>query len=207
MIEGQMTIFDVYARDILCGRTSPAPCHRPENETGKITEGKTSKPSSQRSPESQNQTPPLFLYLKTGDGPNPVASWVTEQTDALFPSRGDYLTHSFGEQPNMLTDECSQGEPRNGVGVSRLSQILEESAPPKYYLSERACAGILRRAEKRKKELPEILEMALKAQAGGAWSIDEKMGQTYIHKEQGNTLAQRDYKQPQAVCTQQKTLL
>lgn len=34
---------------------------------------------------------------------------------------------------------------------------------------------------------------------GGAWSIDEKMGQTYIHNECANTLAQRDYKQPQAV--------
>lgn len=32
------------------------------------------------------------------------------------------------------------------------------------------------------------------------YSIDEKMGQTYIHKDQANTLAARDYKQPQAVC-------
>ena len=33
----------------------------------------------------------------------------------------------------------------------------------------------------------------------GVWSIDEKMGQTYVHFECANTLAQRDYKQPQAV--------
>lgn len=33
-----------------------------------------------------------------------------------------------------------------------------------------------------------------------AYTIDEKMGNTYIWKEQGNTLASRDYKQPQAVC-------
>ena len=32
------------------------------------------------------------------------------------------------------------------------------------------------------------------------YSIDEKMGQTYIHEDQGNTLSARDYKQPQAVC-------
>lgn len=31
------------------------------------------------------------------------------------------------------------------------------------------------------------------------YSIDEKMGQTYIHHDIANTLAQRDYKQPQAV--------
>lgn len=34
---------------------------------------------------------------------------------------------------------------------------------------------------------------------GGCYSLDEKMGQTYIHFEQANTLAQRDYKQPQIV--------
>ena len=34
---------------------------------------------------------------------------------------------------------------------------------------------------------------------GTAWSLDEKMGQTYVHQECANTLAQRDYKQPQAV--------
>lgn len=33
----------------------------------------------------------------------------------------------------------------------------------------------------------------------GCWTIDEKMGNTYCHEEQANTLAQRDYKQPQAV--------
>ena len=34
-------------------------------------------------------------------------------------------------------------------------------------------------------------------------SVDEKMGQTYIGEEVGNTLGARDYKQPQAVCTMQ----
>lgn len=34
---------------------------------------------------------------------------------------------------------------------------------------------------------------------GGCYTIDEKMGQTYIHKDVANTLAARDYKQPQAV--------
>lgn len=33
----------------------------------------------------------------------------------------------------------------------------------------------------------------------GCYTIDEKMGNTYIHYECANTLAQRDYKQPQAV--------
>ena len=44
---------------------------------------------------------------------------------------------------------------------STLSQILEETPHQKYYLSEKACLGILKRAEKRGKELPEILKTAL----------------------------------------------
>ena len=34
---------------------------------------------------------------------------------------------------------------------------------------------------------------------GGCYTIDEKMGNTYIHHQQANTLAQRDYKMPQCV--------
>ena len=45
--------------------------------------------------------------------------------------------------------------------VSRLSEILQTDASEKYYLSTRACEGILRRADKRGKELPEILKNAL----------------------------------------------
>ena len=49
---------------------------------------------------------------------------------------------------------------------SRLSQILEDTPHPKYSLSARACAGILRRAERRGKKLPPELEAALLAQCG-----------------------------------------
>ena len=47
---------------------------------------------------------------------------------------------------------------------STLSQILEVTPHPKYYLSKTACEGILKRAEKRGKVLPTMLEMALKKQ-------------------------------------------
>lgn len=50
----------------------------------------------------------------------------------------------------------------NDAGVCSLSSILEiGSIPPRFYLSEKACAGILRRAEKRGKELPPALRQAL----------------------------------------------
>ena len=64
---------------------------------------------------------------------------------------GEYTTHSFGESPKEENE-------------SLLSQILEDSAQPKYYLSARACEGILNRAAKRGKQLPEILKTALENQ-------------------------------------------
>jgi len=69
--------------------------------------------------------------------------------------------HSFGECPNE-------------ENASHLSQILEDSPHPKYSLSAKACLGILNRAEKRGKELPEILKKALIQQSqrgGGAYCI------------------------------------
>ena len=55
----------------------------------------------------------------------------------------------------------------NGANVCSLSQVLETARiPSKYFLSAKACKGILRRAEKRGKQLPVHLERALQAVAG-----------------------------------------
>ena len=53
------------------------------------------------------------------------------------------------------------GECPNVVKESRLSWILEDNVPQKYYLSARACQGILTRASRRGKALPELLKNAL----------------------------------------------
>lgn len=55
------------------------------------------------------------------------------------------------------------------VKLVNLSQVLEppENVPQKYFLSAKAAAGILRRAEKRGKVLPEQLGVALRAVAQG----------------------------------------
>ena len=53
---------------------------------------------------------------------------------------------------------------RNAAVACSLSQILETGAVgPQYYLSPKACAGILRRADKRGKVLPPALMSALAA--------------------------------------------
>jgi hypothetical protein len=54
---------------------------------------------------------------------------------------------------------------RSDAVVCSLSDILEPatSIPPRFYLTAKACAGILRRAEKRGKTLPEALRRALQS--------------------------------------------
>ena len=51
---------------------------------------------------------------------------------------------------------------------SRLADVLLKSADPKYNLSATAAAGIIRRAEKRGKRLPELLSQALQTVASEA---------------------------------------
>lgn len=63
---------------------------------------------------------------------------------------GECWTLSFSESPSA-------------AGESLLWQVLEQDVAQKYYLSPRACQGILRRAEKRGRELPENLRQALEA--------------------------------------------
>lgn len=99
---------------------------------------------------------PLFLSLRK-DGPQADASW---ETDGAL--RGEFSTLSFGEHPISLF--------HNGDGESRLWQILEEEPHPKYYLSGKACRGILTRAERRQKEIPALLKATLEMQAEREWS-------------------------------------
>lgn len=68
-----------------------------------------------------------------------------------------------GELTTRNTGECP-----NAVVVSRLSQILEETPHPKYNLTQKACQGILRRAERRGKDLPKLLKAVLIQQSQGA---------------------------------------
>jgi hypothetical protein len=57
-------------------------------------------------------------------------------------------------------------ESPSDVAVCSLSHTLEIGVvPQRYFLSAKACAGILRRAEKRGKELPAQLQRALQAAA------------------------------------------
>lgn len=119
----------------LFGKTCP--------ERSVPTAEKTSAPCWKNLPAWNSQTL-LFLDLRWGaDGAKP------EQLPEMDgPWLGDSSTLNIGECPREESE-------------SLLSQILEANAPLKYYLSERACQGILTRASRRGKALPDLLKTAL----------------------------------------------
>lgn len=135
--EDQMNFADL---GIWSGKTSPEP--------SAVKKAQISRQSSKKSSASSSRKPPLCLCLKK-DGQQPDASTMKWEDGALL---GAYTTHSFGESPSVDAG-------------SRLSQILEVCPHQKYYLSAKACDGILRRAERRGKELPPMLKEALVAQS------------------------------------------
>ena len=119
----------------LFGRTYPEPFP--------ATTEKTSGRFWKNLPALDNQTLP-FLDLRGGaDGARPVQS---PETDGLW--FGDSWTVNISEWPSAES-------------VSLLSSTLEVNAPEKYYLSARACQGILTRASRRGKKLPDLLQTAL----------------------------------------------
>ena len=122
------------------------------------TAAKISEPCWKNLPALHNQTF-QFLDLRVGgaDGAKPEQS---PETDGLW--HGDSSMLNTGESPNAERE-------------SRLSWILEDNVPQKYYLSKRACQGILTRASRRGKPLPDILKQALLNVIGGGESYTPKI--------------------------------
>ena len=87
----------------------------------------------------------------------------------LEPSLGCWQNSGMGSPTEFLTLSTSEwtalpAQFRSDDGVCSLSDILETGAvPQRYFLSAKACAGILRRAAKRGKALPDQLFAALQS--------------------------------------------
>ena len=135
----QISMYDLA---IWCGKMSPEPSPA-EPPRAKIS-GSSSKKSSELS-----AIPFMSLDLTSGHG-NLLGESYWEM---ISPWRGGASTLNTGVSPNDARE-------------SSLSQILQDAPPIKYYLSPKACLGILRRASERGKALPPKLERALKIQAG-----------------------------------------
>ena len=145
VMAGQVSLFGL---DSPYGKTCPAasPAGGTRGRGGK-RRVRTSGRSSRRSSRLRNQHF-MFLDLRSGAGNILGPYW---EIDPPW----------LGCDGTLNTSEC----PKDAV-ESSLSAILQDSVPSKYYLTRKACLGILRRAKERKKDLPEQLELALKAQAG-----------------------------------------
>ena len=119
-------------------------------------------------------TSPLrILPLLTSIGPSgwsgrtSPACCRVEEDGTLVPSSEGWGNSGMGGPTESWT--LSTSDWPNDASVCSLSQVLEAgNVPRRFYLTPRACAGILRRAEKRGKALPPALGLALQEVAGKA---------------------------------------
>ena len=132
----------MFGQDLWYGKMFPAPLVQ-ERQRAKTSE------SFWRRSSALNAIPFQSLDLTPGAG-NLLGEFYWER---ISPWRGGASTLNTGVSPRDAKE-------------SSLSQILQADPPLKYYLSPKACLGILRRAFERGKELPKKLERALKIQAG-----------------------------------------
>ena len=166
-LDGQVNLFDL---GIWSGKMCPE-----RSAATSRTDSEISERCWKKLYASQNRDF-LFLDCRTSrSGRKPEGSSATDGA-----SHGERMTPNTGEFHSadgvsawwsILTDTL-QGisslnvseEPKIPV-YTKLSQILEEHPDPKYNLTPKACAGILRRAERRGKKLPEALKTVLELQS------------------------------------------
>lgn len=159
--DGQVTWSDL---GIWSGKTCP--------EHLAATEGETSRQSSKRSSASQSRKPPILKCLKKAGTPGGATTMKWEDDGAWL---GECMTRNTGESPNAAVE-------------SRLSQILEATPQEKYSLSAKACQGILRRAERRGKDLPEMLKTVLLMQSELGGGCDGGGKGALVQTEKSGTL-------------------
>ena len=139
-------------QQLLFGKTSPESCPQKTTPSGASSEGCSGamKP----------------LRLKAGSG-------IKQAFSVQKPS--EWVIES--SMPNTLAWLRGVGESFSLPCLVNLSGVLE-SGPvhQRYFLSAKACSGILRRAERRGKALPEQLRLALQAAAGASSGLESHEG-------------------------------
>jgi len=123
----------------------------------------------------------------------PTAAEISEPSCVRWRNSG---TVSHGACWTFSTPEWTASPERlpSGGAVCGLSDVLEETDESllKYFLSARACSGILRRAERRGKDLPPLLDTALREMIAWWKSQDSPSGGGQI----APSLIASDYKGP-----------
>ena len=122
------------------------------------------------------------LPIHAGTSPSSTLQWLTNiapngwsgktspaschrtEDGTLVPSSGRWSNSGMGSPIECLTLNTSEWP--SDAAVCSLSDVLETGAvPQRFFLSATACKGILRRADKRGKSLPQSLAAALQAVA------------------------------------------
>ena len=105
----------------------------------------------------------LTAYGPVGaSGKTSPVSCHRQEDGILVPSSGRWQNSGISSPTESWTLSTSEW-PSDAV-VCSLSDTLETGpVPQRYFLSATACSGILRRAAKRGRELPEMLKAALEA--------------------------------------------
>ena len=119
--------------------------------------------------QEETSLSPMLDFLTTLDpsgsfGKMCQVSSVQMEEGILVASSGRWCNSGMGSPTECLTLNTLEGQEQchNAEGESLLLDVLEVgNIPPRFYLSHRACLGILRRAEKRGKSLPRSLQVAL----------------------------------------------
>ena len=150
----------MFGQDLWYGKMFPAPLVQ-ERQRAKTSE------SFWRRSSALNAIPFQSLDLTPGAG-NLLGEFYWE---LISPWHGGASTLNTGVSPKDAKE-------------SSLSQILQADPPLKYYLSPKACLGILRRAFERGKELPRKLNQALEIQSGVAPPADSVHNQQPPHTDQ-----------------------
>lgn len=127
--------------------------------------GKTSQELSHQTKEwileqcLKKSQKPKFQCLNLVDGPE--QEW-SEVTSVKLP--GGHWMLNISASPSIVKD-------------SSLSQILEEEVPQKYYLSVKACQGILKRAKKKGQLIHPFLLQALENTINNSYLKSTQMTQ------------------------------
>lgn len=155
------------------------------SEHSAATEEKTSQPCWKKLRVSQNQD---FLYLDCRTSKNGQKQEPLTVMGGL--SLGELTTLKTGEKPSetAVQEMLSVWGPHSVAEESRLSQILEVNPLPKYNLTAKACLGILRRAERRGKDLPERLKAVLLMQSASGGGCDGGGKGALVQTEKSGTL-------------------
>lgn len=105
-------------------------------------------------------------------------------------SLGELTTLKTGEKPSetAVQEMLSVWGPHSVAEESRLSQILEANPLSKYNLTAKACLGLLRRAERRGKDLPERLKAVLLMQSASGGGCDGGGKGALVQTEKSGTL-------------------